>query len=495
MLENILQGLSVLFQPTIMLGMFLAIIGGLTFGILPGLSGLTFMAIFIPFTWGMDPFLSITILVSAYAVSCTGGSVTAVLVNVPGSPANAATLLDGFPMTQQGKAGRALGAALGASASGGVLGSLVLAMLIPVVTPIVMAFGSPESFFLIFMGLSFIAVVGQESKIKGSISGLLGLLFAFIGYHDATGYARFTFGTAFLLDGIKIVPCALAIFAVPEMINLMISGRTIVEENTRIRAPFTDIWEGLKDVYRHWWLHLRTTALGVFVGIVPGVGGDISVWVAYGHAKATAKHPETFGHGNVEGVIAPESANNGKEGGAMLPTLALGIPGSAGMAVLLGAFLIHGLQPGPSFLNEHQDMAWTIIGVLVLANLIGACICLAAAPTLIKVTRIRAQILTPFLLCIIVMGAYSYRNSLADVYLMLAMSFLGWAMRQLGYSRPGFFLGYVLGGLGERYFGISIAAHGWKFFLTPISLAIIAVTLASISYQPIAARLQRSKKQ
>jgi len=475
----------VVFQPVILLGMLLAVIGGLTFGLLPGLSGLTFMAIFIPFTWGMDPFLAMTILVSAYAVSCTGGSVTAVLVNVPGTPANAATMLDGFPLTQQGKAGRALGAALGASASGGVIGTLFLAMLIPIVTPIVMAFGSPESFFLIFMGLSFIAVVGQESKIKGSISGLLGLLMAFIGYHDATGVARFAFGTSFLLDGVKIVPCALAIFAVPEMIYLLISGRTIAEEMTDVRAPFADIWEGIKDVYRHWWLHLRTTALGVFVGVVPGVGGDVAVWVAYGHAKTTAKNPETFGTGNIEGVIAPESANNGKEGGAMLPTLALGIPGSAGMAVLLGAFLIQGLQPGPTFLREHMDMTWTIMRVLVLANLLGASLCLLLAPLLIKVTRARGQLLAPFLLCIIALGAYSYRNSLDDVFLMLVLSLLGWTMRQLRYSRPGFFLGYVLGGLAERYFGISIMAHGWKFFLTPISLAIIVVTIFSVAFQPI----------
>jgi putative tricarboxylic transport membrane protein len=493
MLDSIVQGLSVLFQPPVMLGMFLAVIGGLIFGLLPGLSGLTFMAMFIPFTWGMDPFLAMTILVSAYAVSCTGGSVTAVLLNVPGTPANSATVLDGFPMTQQGKAGRALGAALGASGLGGVEGTVVLAFLIPVVTPIVMAFGSPECFFLIFMGLCFITVVGQEEKLKGAISGLLGLLFAFVGYHDASGVARYTFGTGFLLDGVKIVPCALAIFAMPEMINLMISGRFIVEEGTEVRAPAAELWEGIKDVFRHYWLHVRSTAIGVWVGIVPGVGGDVAVWVAYGHAKTTSKHPETFGHGNVEGVIAPESANNGKEGGAMLPTLALGIPGSAGMAVLLGAFLIQGIQPGPSFLYEHMDLAWTIIGVLVLANLLGAVICLLCAPTLIKVTRIRARLLAPFLVCIISLGAYSYRNSLDDVFLMIGMTFLGWTMRQLGYSRPGFFLGYVLGGLAERYFGISVAARGWTFFLTPISLGIIAITIWSVGSQPIKAFIKRRK--
>jgi len=451
------------------------------------------MAIFIPFTWGMDPFLAMVILVSGYAVACTGGSITAARVNIPGTGPNAATTLDGFPLTKQGKAGRALGAALAASGLGGVEGALVLALLIPFVMPIVMAFGSPESFCLIAMGLTFIATLGQESKAKGAISGLLGLLLAFIGYHDATGVARFTFGSTFLLDGVKVIPCALAIFALPEMMNLMLTGGAIVKEDIVARPAAVDIWEGIKDVFRHYWLHLRATLIGVWVGIVPGVGGDIAVWVAYGHAKATSRHPETFGEGNIEGVIAPESANNGKEGGAMLPTLALGIPGSGAMAVLLGAFLIQGIQPGPSFLSEHLDMTWTIIGALVLSNILGAVISLFVAPFLIKVTRIRGHLLAPFLLSITALGAYSYRNSLGDVFLMIGLAFLGWTIKQLGYSRPAFFLGYVLGGLAERYFGISYSAKGWKFFLTPISLVIIALTVLSVFYQPLINYIKRKR--
>ncbi len=491
MIESMVQGISVLFQPVMMVSMFLAVIAGIIFGILPGLSGMTFMAIFIPFTWGMSPYLAMTVLVSAYAVASTGGSITSILVNIPGTGPSAATLLDGFPLTQQGKAGRALGAMLVASGLGGVEGTIVLALLIPMVMPIVMAFGSPECFFLIAMGLSFIAALGHGSKTKAAISGLLGLLLSFVGYHDGTGFARYTFDSSFLLDGIKIIPCALAIFAMPETIYLMVSGGSIVKEGTIVRASAVDIWEGVKDVFRHWWLHLRCVILGVFVGIVPGVGGDVAVWVAYGHAKTTSKHPETFGQGNIEGVIAPESASNGKEGGAMLPTLALGIPGSGAMAVLLGAFLIQGIQPGPTFLQERLDLAWTIVGALVLSNLLGIVICLFIAPTLIKVTRVRGHLLAPFLLCIMALGAYCYRNSLSDVFLMLALSCLGWTMRQLGYSRPAFFLGYVLGELAERYFGISILAHGWKFFLTPISLTIIAFTIFSVSLQPIVAFFRR----
>jgi len=485
MIDSILQGLLILFQPGMILYIFLALIGGIAFGLMPGLSGLTFMAIFVPFTWSMDPFRAIAVLTSAYAVSCTAGSITSILVNVPGTGPNAATLLDGFPMTQQGKSGRAVGAALAASGLGGLEGSVVLAILIPVVMPIVMAFGSSESFFLIVMGLSFIAVLGRGSKIKGGISALLGLLFSFVGYHSGTGFPRFTFDTGYLLDGVKIIPCALAIFAVPETIVLMLSGGTIVKEGIRIRAPAADLWEGIKDVFRHWGLHLRCSILGTIVGIVPGVGGDIAVWVAYGHAKATSRNPDAFGKGTVEGVIAPESANNGKEGGAMLPTLALGIPGSAGMAVLLGAFLIQGIQPGPTFLRDHLDMTFMIIGVLILANLTGAAICMLIAPTLIKVTRIRGHLLAPFLLCIMALGSYCYRNSLSDVFLMLVLSFLGWTMRQLNYSRPSFFLGFILGGLAERYFSIALSAYGWKFFLTPISLVIIAVTIVSVCFQPM----------
>ena len=493
MIESIIQGVSVLFQPMMLLGMFLAVVAGLVFGVLPGLTSSTFMAILIPFTWSLDPFLALMVLVGGYAVCTTGGAITSILINVPGTGPSAATLLDGFPMTQQGKAGRALGAMLIASGMGGVEGTIVLAFLIPVVIPIVMAFGSPECFFLIVMGLSFIAALGRGSKIKGAISALLGLLVAFVGYNAATAFPRYTFGNVFLFDGIKIIPCALAMFAVPEMINLMISGSAIVKEGTVSRAPVADMWEGAKDVFRHWWLHMRCVVLGVFLGIVPGVGGDVACWMAYGHAKTTSKHPETFGQGNIEGVIAPESATNGKEGGSMLPTLALGIPGSSAMAILLGAFLIVGIQPGPTFLVEHLDLAWTIVGTLVFANLLGIVICWFTVPMLVKITRVRGHLLAPFIMCITALGAYSYRNSLGDVFVMFALALLGWAMRQLGYSRPVFFLGYVLGGLAERYFGISVMAHGWKFFLTPLSLVIIAVTIVSMSIQPLMEYLKRRK--
>ena len=493
MLDSILTGLAFLLDPGMMMYVLIAAVLGLVFGILPGLQGMTLMAIFIPFTWGMDPYKALAFLTTGYAVACTGGSITAILVNVPGTEINSATLVDGFPMTQKGKAGRALGAALTASALGGLEGGIVLALLVPAVVPIVMAFGSPECFFLIVMGLSFIAALGGSDKIKGLISGLMGLLVSFVGYHAATGFARYAFDTGYLLDGVKIIPCTLGIFAVPEMMALMLSGGTIASNAHQMAPPVADIWEGVKDVFRHWWLFLRCSAIGTFVGIVPGIGGGVAVWVAYGHARMTSKNRELFGTGIVEGVIAPESANNGKEGGAMLTTLALGIPGSAAMAVLLGAFLIFGLQPGPTFLQEHLDIAFCIVGVLIVANLLGAGICLLIAPTLVRITRIPGRILVPFILCIVSLGVYSYRNSIFDVFLMFGISILGWTMRQLKYSRPAFFLGFVLGRLAEQYFDISLKAYGWKFFLSPISLLIIAITVAGVSYHPLMQFLKRGE--
>jgi len=485
MLDSILQGLLVLVQPQVVMYMLVAILIGLVMGIMPGLAGLTLLAILIPFTWGMDPYLALAFLMAAYAVCYTGGSITAILLNIPGTGPNAATLLDGFPMAQQGKAGRALGAALTSSALGGLIGGVFLALLIPVVMPILMAFGSPECFFLIVMGLSFIAALGRGSMNKAFIASLLGLIVSFVGYHAGTAFPRFTFGITYLLDGVKIVPCALAMFAVPEIIALMYRGGTIVKAGVQVSAPKADLWQGAKDVFRHWWLFLRSSIIGTFVGVVPGVGGDVAVWVAYGHAKQTSKHPEEFGTGCIEGVIAPESCNNAKEGGGLLPTLALGIPGSSAMAILLGAFLIQGIQPGPSFLNEHLDLAFTIIGALIFANLIGAGISMLAATQLVKITLVRSQFLAPVVLCILVLGAFCARNSFFDVFLMFALAILGWIMREQGYSRPAFFLGFVLGGLAEGYFNVSLGAFGWTFFLAPIPLTLIAVTVLGVFFQPI----------
>ena len=493
MLESMVQGLSVLFQPIVMLYMLFGIVMGIIIGIIPGLTGIVLLAIFIPFTWTMAPQHAMAFLMAGYAVCYTGGSISAILLNIPGTGANSATILDGFPMSQQGKSGQAIGAALTSSALGGLFGGLVLAIFIPIVRPIVLAFGAPESFFLIIMGLSFISAIGHGNISKAIFAALLGLLFSFVGYHASTAFPRYSFGITTLFDGIKIVPCALALFAIPEMIDLMYKGGSISKVQTRTTAPLHDIIEGSKAVFKHWWLFLRCSIIGTIVGVVPGVGSDVAVWVAYGHAKITSKDPEAFGKGSIEGVIAPESANNAKEGGGLLPTLALGIPGSAAMAILLGAFLVLGIQPGPRFLVEHLDLAWTIVGALIISNLIGSLLCVFIAIHLIRITQIRAQFLVPVILCITALGAYCTRNSIFDVFLMFVLSILGWSMKKLGYSRPSFFLGFILGALAERYYNISVQTYGWKFFLTPISCGIIFLTILGVFYEPLKAAFRRMK--
>jgi len=489
----ILEGLMVLLQPTMIAYMLLGIIVGIVFGIIPGLSGLVLLAILIPFTWGMEPKLAMAFLIAGYSICYTGGSITAILVNIPGTGSNAATLLDGFPMAQKGLAGRALGAALGASAFGGIFGGLLLAILAPAVRPIVMSFRAPECFFLIVMGLSFISALGRGSMSKALLAGLLGLIVSFIGYDSGTGVPRFSFGIVYLFDGIKIIPCAQGIFAIPEMMALMYKGGAIVKAGIKVDAPMKDMFEGLKDVFRNWALFLRSAAIGTFVGIIPGVGADVAVWVAYGHAKMISKNPDRFGTGIVEGVIAPESANNAKEGGGFLPTLALGVPGSAGMAILLGAFLIAGIQPGPTFLRDNMSLVFTMIGALIISNLLGTFICMVASAKLVKITQLRSQYLAPFVLCLTCIGAFCGRYSLVDVFLMFGFGMLGWAMRELGYSRPSFFLGFILGGLAERYFNISIGTYGWKFFYTPIAMSVIALTLFGLAFQPLRSFIERGK--
>jgi len=346
---------------------------------------------------------------------------------------------------------------------------------------------------LVIMGLSFISALGRGEMAKAFFAALLGLLFSFVGYHASTAFPRYSLGITFLFDGIKIVPCALALFAIPEMIELMYKGGSISRVQNRKAAPLHDIIQGGKDVIRHWWLFLRCSVIGTIVGVVPGVGSDVAVWVAYGHAKITSKNPDAFGKGSIEGVIAPESANNAKEGGGLLPTLALGIPGSAAMAILLGAFLILGIQPGPMFLVDHLDLAFTIVGALIISNLVGAIICIFISMQLIRITQIRAQFLVPVILCVTALGAYCTRNSVFDVFLMFALSVLGWSMRKLGYSRPSFFLGFILGALAERYYNISIQTYGWKFFLTPISCIIILLTILGVFYEPMKAAFRRTK--
>jgi putative tricarboxylic transport membrane protein len=467
------------------LGLWLFLIAGtvigLIVGIIPGIGSLVALAVFLSFIFKMSPEQALPFMVATTAASITGGSITAILINIPGQETNAATLIDGYPMTQKGEAGRALGAALTSSAMGGIASVLFALAMIPIILPMIMAIQSPDLVSVVLLGIVFIGVLGAGSMTKGLISGGFGLLISFIGFQPSTGVPRFTFGIEYLYDGIGLVPLAMGLFAIPEAISLTVKGGTIAETSAVV-GKMRGVWLGASDVFRWWWLWLRSSLIGYFIGLVPGIGAISATFIAYGQAQATSKHPDKFGKGAVEGVIAPESANNASVAGSLLTLLALGIPGGATAALLMGAFLMLGLIPGPEMMTAHLDLSLTLMFVIIIANLLAAGLCFLSSSTLSKIAHVPSRILAPLVLVIALVGVFAYREIFGDVLVALICGILGLAMREFGYNRPALFLGYILGFVFEKYLFISLAAAGPFFFLRPISLSFIVISIAVLCF-------------
>jgi TctA family transporter len=479
MIEAMWSGLMQTLSPQAMGIMLIGIPIGLILGAIPGLGGNLGLALLIPFTFGMEPIAGFALLLGMHSVVQTGGPIPSILFNAPGTGPCAATCLDGFPLAQQGKAGRAIGAALASSAVGGVIGAIGMALLLPFIRPVVLSFGPAEYFMLAILGITFIALVSGESMLKGLIVGALGLMMAFVGENPQTGVARYTFGQLLFFDGVPLVPVVVGLFAGSEVIALTIKRGSIVEGEAKVGH---DTMEGVKDTFRHWWLVLRCSIIGYIIGVIPGLGGEVSSWVSYGHAAQTSKHPETFGKGNIEGVLAPESANNSKEGGALIPTIAFGIPGSSGMAILLGAFLILGLTPGPAMLKDHLDIVWAMVWILIIANILGALGFLILTPYFTKLTALRSSIIVPFILIFILLGSYLTRGRIEDLLITLVMSLVGYALKEFDYARAPLILGMVLGEIAEVNLHISMQIWGVAFLTRPITLILLALTVLSVVY-------------
>ncbi|TMJ42596.1 MAG: tripartite tricarboxylate transporter permease [Alphaproteobacteria bacterium] len=379
MLETSVSSLLGIFlSPHMMMLMTMGVSVGLFFGIMPGLGGKLGVIFLIPFVFGMDPIPVAVFLLAMHSVVHTSGAIPSILFGIPGTGPDAATIVDGYPMAQKGEAGRALGATLCASGIGGVIGALFLSLLMPFVGPIVLAFSPAEFFLLAVLGITFIAALSGDSLLKGLIVGLFGLIIATVGLDPNSGESRYTYGQLFLWDGIDPATAVIAIFSIPEMIALAARGNLADDDDAGgFRYTMRDVWEGCLDVFRHWGLTLRTSIIGAVIGLIPGLGGDVASWLCYGHAVQSSKSPERFGKGAVEGVIAPETANKSKEGGALLPTLYFGIPGSSGMAILLGAFVMLGIQPGPRLATDQVDLVWALIWTLAIANILAVLLLLA----------------------------------------------------------------------------------------------------------------------
>lgn len=451
---------------------------GLAIGIFPGLGGIAGLSLLLPFLYGMEPTTALAMLIGLVAVIPTSDTFTSVLMGIPGSSGSQATVLDGFPMAKKGQAARALSAAFSASLFGGLFGALVLTGFVLIARPVILSFGSAELFMLTLLGLSMVGVLAGNSLIKGLGACGIGLLLGSVGGAPATGEYRMTFGNFYLMDGIPLVVVGLGIFALPEIIDLLRQNRAIAEA-----AELGSGWlAGVRDLVKHKWLAFRCAVIGCVVGALPGLGGSVVDWISYGHAVQTTKDKDGFGDGDVRGVLAPESSNNAKEGGALIPTLLFGIPGSGSMAVFLGGMVLIGIEPGPSMVTTNLDVTYTIVWSLALANVLGAGACLLLSKWVAKVTTIPYALMAPFMITVICFAAFQATRDLSDLVMLLAIGVLGVLMKRFDWPRPAFLIGFVLAGGMETYLYQALQFDGWGFLLKPGVMIIGALTVISIYF-------------
>lgn len=476
MLETIASALVGLLTGWHLLYMMVGVLVGLVVGILPGLGGIAGMSILLPFIYGMDPVSAMGMLIGMVAVIPTGDTFTSILMGIPGSSASQATILDGFPMAKRGEAARALSAAFLSSMIGGVVGALVLTVFVVIARPVILAFSSAELFMLTVLGLSMVGVLSGSSLLKGLLSCALGLLLGSVGAAPATGEWRLTLGLDYLTDGIPIVVVGLGIFAMPEIIDLLRQNRAIAAASALGRG-----WiEGIRDNWRNMGLILRCSGIGCLIGALPGLGGSVVDWVAYGHVVQTSRDRSQFGKGDVRGVIAPESANNSVQGGALIPTLLFGIPGSGSMAIFLGGMVLLGLQPGITMIETRLDLTYTIIWSLAIANILGAGLCVLVSRHVALLTTVPYVYLAPFMILIVLFSSYQATRDWGDILALVALGVLGIYMRRFGWPRPPLLIGFVLAPGAETYLYQAIQFYGWEWLWRPGVLIIAAITVLSV---------------
>jgi len=474
------HALALLVEPHRLMFLGLGCIMGLVLGIIPGIGGLTGTAMLLPFTFGMDPYAAFALLLGLGATTATGDPIPAILFGVPGGAASAATVLDGFPMAKKGEAGRALSAAYMSSLMGGVFGAFLLAVSIPILRPVMLYLGSPELLAFSVLGISMVAVLSGNAPLRGITAGCLGVMIAMIGSDPQTGTLRWTFDSLYLWDGLPLTPLLLGVFALPELCDLLIA-RVAIAAGFEKSDIYKGQWQGVKDCFQHWWLILRCSWIGGGIGSIPGISASVVDWLAYGHALKTERGASaTFGKGDVRGVIASESSNNAKEGGALVPTVAFGVPGSATMAILLGAFLIHGLVPGPDMLTKNLSITYAMVWSVALANVLGAGLCYAFSPQFAKLATLRYTLILPAVLGIIYIGAFEATRQWGDLFTLLFFGLVGWIMKQFRWPRPPLILGVVLGDTIERYLFISIERYGLSWMLRPIVVLLFALAILGL---------------
>lgn len=481
MLENVLYAFSHVFDIKIILFMILGVIVGIIVGGLPGLSVTVAVALILPFTFGMDPAIAILLLLAVYCSGIYGGSIGAILLNTPGTAASAATAADGYALTKMGKSGQALGMALYASVIAGLLSGLVLLFIAPQVAKFALGFGPPEYFTLAIFGLTIIAAVSGKSLAKGLVMACLGILASTIGMDPINGNTRFTFDTTFLLAGVSLIPALLGLFAIAEILNQAQRGTNKFSLNGDIK----DQKFGWRNVIPFRKTILKSSLIGVIVGSIPGTGGPIASFMAINEARRVSKNPDSYGKGNLDGVAASEAGNNGTTGATLIPMMTLGIPGDVVTAVLLGALLIQGLQPGPQLFQTHGGLVYTIMIGFIVVNIILYIVAKLAIKQFAKVSLIPPTILFPLVLVFSLVGAFAFDNSLRSVWFAIFFGVIGYILPKYGYSIIPLLIGIILGPLAETALRQSLVLSNGSmaiFFQRPITVVFIILIVASIVF-------------
>lgn len=470
--------LHIVFDPSRFGFLALGVGIGLLLGVIPGLGGLLGLSLLLPFTFTMDPYSAVAIMLGLLAATSCSDSIPSILLGVPGTVGAAATIMDGHPMARQGMADRALGASFFSSMMGGVIGALCLAVMIPVMQPIVLAVGTPELLAICVLGLSLVAILSSGAMLKGIGAAAMGILLSTVGVDANTGISRWTFDSIYLWDGIGVVLVALGLFALPELADLFASGVKQISDKPASTTKFGQL-QGAGDVIRNKFLLLRSSLIGVGLSSVPGIGAAVIDWISYGSAKKTVKDGK-FGKGDVRGIIAAESANSAKDGGHLVPTIAFGVPGGPPMALILGAFLVHNITPGPEMLSTRLDVTYTLVWTVALANVLGTAMCFLFANQFAKVAQLRIGIVVPLIMVIIFIGAFQVSQDWGDFYTLLAVAALGWVMKRARWPRPPLILGFVLGALIENYMFISFERYGSDWVSRPFVLVFLGLALLAI---------------
>ncbi len=462
---------------------------GMLTGLLPGLGGSVGIALMIPFTYNMDTHTAMGLFIAALAGQSFCGSVTAILLNVPGSSPSAATTLDGYPLARQGRGGFAIGISASSSFLGSFIGTLLLIALIPIVRPLVLSFSFPEFFMLGVFGLTVIAMASRGSMFKGVVAGLLGVLFSFVGFAPVGGDVRYAFDQPSLYNGFDVVIVLVGMFAVTEALELLRTNQRVAKGISDLKFGHRQIFEGVVYTVKQPFLLIRSSLIGAGIGLVPAVGGSVAAFLAYFQAARTCRNPR-FGYGDPRGVLAPEASNDAKDSGSALPSLAFGIPGSSDWAVVMGAMVIHGLTPGPNLIRESPDIVWIAIIVLSAASFFTSALGLMFGPQLLQITRIKPGILSPFVLMLAVIGAYALNLSSTDVIASIGFGLVAYAMRSIGMPIIPVILGFILGPLVEKSYLQTLSSYGGVsgFFTRPISIGLLVLTIGVLVYEVVSTR-------